>query len=325
VELKPASGRRVQERTFVWIEPEWNWNVRVALTRRLARTVWIEPEWNWNFLLFSTGQGIVSTFESNQSGIETNWSLHILRRSEGLNRTRVELKQALHSWREDEPPCLNRTRVELKQWVLAHLRLHNEVWIEPEWNWNAHHTPTVRTTRRRLNRTRVELKLFDSITRERMCTMFESNQSGIETPSNSLTTWSDLEFESNQSGIETPQHRGAAFYPVSVWIEPEWNWNFVSKSSTPAAVVGLNRTRVELKRLLFTRFSIGCVSLNRTRVELKQSCRRETARRRRVWIEPEWNWNTGSCCGGVVICTSLNRTRVELKQPPAHEWWQKQK
>jgi len=35
-------------------------------------------------------------------------------------------------------------------------------------------------------------------------------------------------FESNQSGIETQSCLSSGYAKLFVWIEPEWNWNYVS-------------------------------------------------------------------------------------------------
>jgi len=75
---------------------------------------------------------------------------------------------------------------------------------------------------------------------------FESNQSGIETPTRRSPLELRERFESNQSGIETRWYVFVGFLRH-----------------------GLNRTRVELKPLRSVRgtATVGC--LNRTRVELK--------------------------------------------------------
>jgi len=55
-----------------------------------------------------------ATFESNQSGIETQERISLHVHSHGLNRTRVELKRCCSSSNSWSRWRLNRTRVELK-------------------------------------------------------------------------------------------------------------------------------------------------------------------------------------------------------------------
>jgi len=76
-----------------------------------------------------------------------------------------------------------------------------------------------------------------------------------------------------------------------VLIVPEWNGNYCCKASICRRVRGLNRTRVEWKRVRIWVRATSIWSLNRTRVEWK------------LWSQPVHR-HTTSC---------LNRTRVEWK------------
>jgi len=93
----------------------------------------------------------------------------------------------------------------------------------------------------------VELKQQYDVLRETAENKFESNQSGIETHFMLEVVGTSAKFESNQSGIETE--------PVSLY-----------RHSVPC----LNRTRVELKLFVATRAWAAEIGLNRTRVELKR-------------------------------------------------------
>jgi len=107
-----------------------------------------------------------------------------------------------------------------------------------------------------------------------------------------------VEFESNQSGIETSSS-GANGGIVSEFESNqsgiETNPRVDEPILTPAS---LNRTRVELK-LSFLPWS-WC-----------GSCR--------VWIEPEWNWNSYPAFTWDSLEEGLNRTRVELKHKNLNE------
>jgi len=81
----------------------------------------------------------VHSFESNQSGIETEIENILASMNVGLNRTRVELKRSVRMFNDTVVSGLNRTRVELK-----HMDVRSA--IKPV---------------RGLNRTRVELKHSD--------------------------------------------------------------------------------------------------------------------------------------------------------------------
>jgi len=208
----------------VWIEPEWNWNRKCIALRENNNRVWIEPEWNWNTVASRCARAAF-VFESNQSGIETYERIDVVQRKIGLNRTRVELK---HTHTNSFP--------------------HRGafVWIEPEWNWNAHIARTCLTpVRFESNQSGIETCAWRWWTAKRA--KFESNQSGIETTGRWITRRRDgrlnrtrvelklcvscfppfvvCGFESNQSGIETFDSWRSLHTPSSVWIEPEWNWN----------------------------------------------------------------------------------------------------
>jgi len=120
------------------------------------------------------------------------------------------------------------------------------VWIEPEWNWNFFSCPRTR----RITQVWIEP---------------EWNWNDGNHVTSCLFGW----FESNQSGIETLSIFVESFQNVIVWIEPEWNWNLFSDVASKLDVVGLNRTRVELKLGFSALLSVKLFSLNRTRVELK--------------------------------------------------------
>jgi len=101
--------------------------------------------------------------------------------TEGLNRTRVELKRLSRIEIETGEVCLNRTRVELKLPRNWETRMDcaslNRTRVELKRSGGRQASPSVM----RLNRTRVELKLFRTNTFQIRDFMFESNQSGIET------------------------------------------------------------------------------------------------------------------------------------------------
>jgi len=185
-----------------------------------------------------------------------------------------------------------------------------------------------------LNRTRVELKRLLCIRRNVREFAFESNQSGIETCrcrravavffclNRTRVELKPIKFCANvffadclnRTRVELKRCSILDYIAaVSVWIEPEWNWNYVSAIYVVENANGLNRTRVELKRKRRGLYIRGSISLNRTRVELKlfaflflptvycwfesnQSGIETLGRYIRgstnpVWIEPEWNWN----------------------------------
>jgi len=280
-----------------------------------------------------------SGFESNQSGIETKSRRKIKgEQRAGLNRTRVELKQAVQSRtpatrsgfesnqsgiETDLPsrhiphlqPGLNRTRVELK---LSYVSL-------------------TKSSASGLNRTRVELKrIWERLSCVRV-EQFESNQSGIETkPFLPPSFQNGFTFESNQSGIETTYQKrvGDVFY--FVWIEPEWNWNEASGTSTNKrecvwiepewnwnAIQGSffhslgqfesNQSGIETSSSLPNTSHLR--GLNRTRVELKHMLRSLGYVVEWVWIEPEWNWNrcTKTC--------NRARSRFESNQSGIETDW----
>jgi len=274
VELKRA--KRVDAKdgnNRVWIEPEWNWNSSEELLTLSNIHVWIEPEWNWNQTDTNLARLRYFEFESNQSGIETLptqcWSLCAGHR---LNRTRVELKPLARAAWAHQFFGLNRTRVELKHYVYF-------------------------STRRllvSLNRTRVELKQIVQICKKIITWGLNRTRVELKPELVELSELERVRFESNQSGIETD-------------IFEECIDNFIR----------LNRTRVELK--LYCSMPSArpmALSLNRTRVELKPIQDGRLSRVAFVWIEPEWNWNSGRIW--LVPCGApcLNRTRVELKPPP---------
>jgi len=196
------------------------------MSRAIILCVWIEPEWNWNIWIKPFAQ-LTDKFESNQSGIETN----------------CPVPKLFH---------------------------FIQVWIEPEWNWNEinwqirnsfWHTfesnqSGIETNCRfpwaealcRLNRTRVELKRDVLENRLVWSSRFESNQSGIETFTCVLKRllWCRLnrtrvELKHGFRLIVSNKYKG-------VWIEPEWNWNFIISPTLSYLSHRLNRTRVELKR-----------------------------------------------------------------------------
>jgi len=186
---------------------------------------------------------------------------------------------------------------------------------------------------------------------------FESNQSGIETPSH-LTKIDNAQRRLNRTRVELKLQISTKYTHIgTVWIEPEWNWNHMGKSKTTNRSSRLNRTRVELKPVVnsmrnvmheafesnqsgietvalndvrcpaiwfesnqsgietipFNRkigFECG---LNRTRVELKLQTSTKYTHIGTVWIEPEWNWNGSAISITILSAKSLNRTRVELK------------
>jgi len=261
--------------------------------------VWIEPEWNWNTSSGSWSGG------SQRVWIEPEWNWNPAPvwqsppSSSRLNRTRVELKQ--HPircvWADKHVGFeSNQSGIETSTCASSGC-CHAQVWIEPEWNWNVHIFSTV--------------LLFSSVWIEP-----EWNWNFISPFMSVERSW----FESNQSGIET-------FFRRCVAELQE----------------GLNRTRVELKPVQWHVLHVAnCgfesnqsgietsrtwgyagrqLRLNRTRVELKHWLDYNwRTRARRVWIEPEWNWNGELCCSPVRRCICLNRTRVELKRGPHARW-----
>jgi len=103
-----------------------------------------------------------------------------------------------------------------------------------------------------------------------------------------------------------------------VWIEPEWNWNQMQRSTCSRKWTRLNRTRVELKHFDFLSNKIILSGLNRTRVELKRlvvgHADVNDAGLNRTRVELKLIWTRIS----LVLIMSLNRTRVELKPQFAH-------
>jgi len=182
------------------------------------------------------------------------------------NRTKVELKQLPVCLNESPADASNRTKVELKLIVIF--------WI-----------PVFVITS---NRTKVELKHAHNH-HCNVCTLFQSNQSGIETVNIRSYFFSVL--SSNRTKVELKQKICRNYNSKRVLpIEPKWNWNI--KLSLP--------------------FHPGLLTSNRTKVELKRRLSSRCPRLQRLPIEPKWNWNRRVC----FLCAdnfTSNRTKVELK------------
>jgi len=144
--------------------------------------------------------------------------------------------------------------------------------------------------RKGLNRTRVELKRFlkSCMTSSYICL----NRTRVELKLRFCVHSQEGQGCLNRTRVEL-KHLSLPLLglPPAVWIEPEWNWNSLA-GGFGLTVLGLNRTRVELKREWTYNVGRACGCLNRTRVELKRGRDRGYCLDcGEVWIEPEWNWN----------------------------------
>jgi len=163
----------------------------------------IEPKWNWNY------NAINFSNDFNRLPIEPKWNWNV----EAISSTEPSLTLPIepkwnwnqHSWNQDKIPCL--------------------LPIEPKWNWNVKLEPSCKTAAFSSNRTKVELKRSKIYCKWKF-SVFQSNQSGIE------TRW---------SGLQTLQ---VAQLP----IEPKWNWNALTLRFYPCKCPS-NRTKVELKHV----------------------------------------------------------------------------
>jgi len=167
------------------------------------------------------------------------------------------------------------------------------VWIEPKWNWNFIQASTVIVSVKVWIEPKWNWNSRSLGTQAGSYSMFESNQSGIETDVVYVVNARSRKFESNQSGIETVALVLHLRFQACVWIEPEWNWNDDTVIEFHSRYVSLNRTRVELKlRRSSGQRTVKRYGLNRTRVELKPWPQlNPKILAFSVWIEPEWNWN----------------------------------
>ena len=117
----------------------------------------IEPKWNWNWDNSAENTLGITTFQSNQSGIETFLISCLFINDITSNRTKVELKlRLMFSGRLSNPFQSNQSGIETQ--YLLKLVVRCLLPIEPKWNWNA-----VNTCYKKAGY------------------YFQSNQSGIET------------------------------------------------------------------------------------------------------------------------------------------------
>ena len=121
---------------------------------------------------------------------------------------------------------LNRTFMELKLLTREALDERHGVLIEPLWNWNSYPTPTAHLPQG-LNRTFMELKLHKHTKINNI----------IKVLIEPLWNWNKTTYDEGHN-------------PYNVLIEPLWNWNNDDLKLIDRVQSSLNRTFMELKRLI---------------------------------------------------------------------------
>ena len=157
----------------------------------------------------------------------------------------MELKRIIISTSFLPVHPINRTRMELKPAGNDLIELLSRAINRTRMELKLCSSDCGRLDRLTINRTRMELKqIIFSISI--FCGCYQSHQNGIETDELIRELLAERVYQSHQNGIETGNRQ---------------SWMY--------SIASINRTRMELKPIIFIWLTLSLITINRTRMELK--------------------------------------------------------